>query len=204
MAASVAIQNAEVRGQVIERVIRESVRLLQVPEELACGRAYLRDPADAAYVQKMNYFLLRGVGRHPLMTDDRSRNIVVRETDPLQWKTSFALLTGTGRLVSFQDYKYFREPGAQETYVRMSARFEDRTQLLITFDEFPEVPKCVAGIIPPRGLAVKCPRVAHYFDAVVETQDDSVKKRYATPYVLEWALAGAASLTAEHVVYNRV
>ena len=76
--------------------------------------------------------------------------------------------------------------------------------MLIPFDEFPEVPKCVAGVIPPRGLAVRCPRVAYYFGAVVETQDDSVKKRYATSYVLEWAHAMAASLTAEHVVYNRV
>ena len=54
--ASVAIQNAEVRGQVIERVIRESIRSFQVPEELACDREFLRDPADAAYVEKMNYF----------------------------------------------------------------------------------------------------------------------------------------------------
>ena len=103
IAASVAIQNAEVRGQVIERFIRESVHWFQVPEELACDRAFLGDPADAAYVEKINDFLLRGVGRHPLITDDRSRNIVVREMDPRQWKTSFALLAGTGRLVSFQD-----------------------------------------------------------------------------------------------------
>ena len=31
-----------------------------------------------------------------------------------------------------------------------------------------------------------------------------MKKRYATSYVLTWAHAVAASLTAEHVVYNRV
>ena len=85
----------------------------------------------------------------------------------------------------------------------MSGRFEDITRLLIPLDEFPEVPKCVAGI-PPRGLAVRCRRVAYYFRAVVETQDDSVKERYATSYVLEWAHAVAASRTAEHVVYNRV
>ena len=99
MAASVAIQNAEVSGQVIERFIRDSVSSFQVPDELACDRAFLRNPADAEYVEKMNDFLLGGVGRHSLMTDDRSRNIVVRETDPPQWKTSFALLAGTGRLV---------------------------------------------------------------------------------------------------------
>ena len=54
------------------------------PKDLACHRAYLVDPADAAYVEEMNDFLLRSVSRHPLMTDDRFRNIVVRETDPRQ------------------------------------------------------------------------------------------------------------------------
>ena len=161
MAASVAIQNAKVRGQVVERFIRESVRLFQVPEEPACDRGVLGDPGDAAYVKKMKDFLPREVGRYSLMTDDWSRNIVVvREMDPLQWKTSFALLACTGRLVSFQYYTYFRELGAHETDFRMSGRFEDRTQLLIPFDESPEIPKCVAGTITPRGLAVRCPRVA--------------------------------------------
>ena len=150
MAASVAIQNVEVRGQVIERFIQGSVPSFQVPEELADDRSYLVNLTDAAYVKKMNVFLLRGVGRHPLMTDDRSRNIAVRDTDPRQWKRSFALLADTGRLVSFHDYTYFREPGANETDVRMSGRFEDRSRLLIAFDEFPEVPKFVAGITPPR------------------------------------------------------
>ena len=50
----------------------------------------------------------------------------------------------------------------------------------------------------------RCPRVAYYFGAVVEIDDDSVKRRYATSYVPEWAHAVAASLTTEHVVYNRV
>ena len=50
----------------------------QVPEELVYDREFLGDPADAAFVEKMNYFKLRGVGRDPLKTDDRSRNIVVR------------------------------------------------------------------------------------------------------------------------------
>ena len=49
MGASVAIQNAEVRGQLIDRFFRESVRSFPVPEELACDRAFLADPADAAY-----------------------------------------------------------------------------------------------------------------------------------------------------------
>ena len=84
MAALVAIQNAEVSGQVVKRFIRELVHSFQVPEELACDRAFLEDPADAAYVEKMNAVLLHGVDRHPLMTDDRSRNIVLRETDPRQ------------------------------------------------------------------------------------------------------------------------
>ena len=106
--------------------------------------------------------------------------------------------------MSLHDYTYVREVGAHETDVRMSRRFEDRTRLRIPLDELPVVPKCVAGIIPPRGLAVWCPRVAYYFGAVIETQDDSVKNRYAKSYVLEWANAVAASLTAENVVYNGV
>ena len=100
-------------------------------------------------------------------------------------------------------------PGAVDesrwaVFPRRELLWEDVCRLSRPFDEFPEVPKCVAGIIPPRGFAVRCPRVAYYFGAVVETQDDSVKKRYATSYVLEWAHAVAESLTAEHVVYNRV
>ena len=201
---SLVNQNAEIRGQVMERFLRESTRSFQVPKEFDCYRAFLADPADAIYVEKMNAYLFRGEGRHPMMTDDRVRNIVVRETDPRQWKTAFALLVGTGRLVSFQDYTYFREPGAHETDVRMSGRFEDRTRLVVPFDELPEVPMCLAGIIPPRGLAVKSPRVAYYFVATVDTRRKSVKKRYATAYVLEWAHAVAAALTLEHVMYNRV
>ena len=202
--ASVVNQNAKMRGQVMERFLRESTRSFQVPKEFECDRAYLADPADAICVEKMNAYLFRGEGRHPMMADDRVRNIVVRETDSRQWKTAFALLVGTGRWGSFQDYTYFREPGAHETDVRMSGRFEDRTRLAVTFDELPQVPMCLAGIIPPRGLAVKSPRVAYYFGATVDTGCKSVKTRYATEYVLEWAQAVAAALTLEHVMYNRV
>ena len=136
-------------------------------------------------MEKVNAYLFRGEGRHPIMTDYRVHNIVVRETDPRQWKTAIAMLVGTGRLVSFQDYTYFREPGAHETDVHMALRFEDRTRLVIPIDEFPEVPMCLAGIRHSRGLAVKSKRVAYYFGATVDTQCKSVKKRYATAYVLE-------------------
>ena len=202
--ASVVNQNAEIRGQVMERLLRESTQSFQVPKEFERDRAFLADPADAIYVETMNAYLFRGEGRHPMMTDDRVRNIVVRETDPRQWKTVFALLVGTGRLVSFQDYTYFRKPGAHETDVRMSGNFKDRTRSVVPFDELPEVPMCLAGIIPPRGLAVKSPRVAYYFGATVDTRCKSVEKQYATAYVLEWAHALAAALTLEHVMYNRV
>ena len=77
-----------------------------------------------------------------MLTDDRVRNVVVHETDPRRRKTAFALVVGTGRLVSFQDYTYFREVGAHGTDVRMSGRYEDRTKLLVSYDEFPEVPFC--------------------------------------------------------------
>ena len=197
--ASVVNQNAEIRDRVIGRFLRESTRSFQIPKELECDRAFLADPADAIYVEKMNAYLFRGKGRHPIMTDDGFCRVVFCETDPRQWKTAFALLAGTGRLISFQDYTYFQEPGAHETDVRMSEWFEDRTRLVVPFDEFPEVPMCLVRIIPPRGLAVQSPRVAYYFGATVDSRCKLVKKRYATAYVLKWA-----ALTLEHVVYSRV
>ena len=83
-----------------------------------------------------------------MMTDDRVRNILVLENDPRQWKTSLAFLIGTGRLVSFQNYTYSRQPGSHETYVCMFGRVEDRTWLVVPFDELSEFPMCFAGIIP--------------------------------------------------------
>ena len=106
--ASVVNQNAEIRGQVMGRFFLESTRSFQVPKEFECDRAFLAEPADTIYVEKMNAYLFQGEGRHPMMTDNRVRNILVRER---QWKTAFALLVGTGRWGSFQDYTYFREPG---------------------------------------------------------------------------------------------
>lgn len=132
-----------------------------MPNGFECDRAYLVHPADTLYLEKMNAYSFRGEGRHPLMTDNRGRNIVVREVDPRQWKAAVALLVGKGRLMLFQDYTYLREPGAQETDLCLSGRFEERTRLMIPFDELPEVPVCVAGIIPPRGLAVKSLRLAY-------------------------------------------
>ena len=85
----------------------------------------------------------------------------------------------------------------------MSGKFDDRTRL-VPFDEFPEVPMCLVEIIPPRGLALQSTRVAYYFGATVDSRCKSVKKRYATAYVLEWAHAVAAALTLQHVVYSRV
>ena len=151
----------------MERFLRESNRSFQLPKEFECDVVFLAYPADAIYAEKMNANLLRGEGWYQMMTDDRVRNIVVRETDPRQCKTSFALMVVTGRLVSFQDIKYFREPGAHETDVRMSGRFEDRTRLVVPFDELPEVPMYLAGIIPPLGLAVRSPREAYYFGALI-------------------------------------
>ena len=204
LASTVAMQDAEIREEIMGRVFRESVRSYQVPKEIECDCAFLVEAADAIYVERMNEYLFQGVGRHPMLTDDRVRNFVVHETDPRRWKTAFALLVGTGRLVSFQDYTYFREVGAHGTDVRMSGLYEDCTKLLVSYDEFPEVPLCVAGIIPPRGLAFKSPWVAHYFGASREAQDGAAKKWYATAYVLEWAHAIAASPTMEHAVHNRV
>ena len=73
------------------------------PERARLCLGVLVNPAYAPYVEKINDFLLRGVDRHPLMTDARIRSIVVRETDPRQWKTSSALLACTDLMVSFQD-----------------------------------------------------------------------------------------------------
>ena len=85
----------------MERFRRESTRSFQVPKKFEYDRGLLADPADAIYVEKMNAYLFRGEWRHPMMNDDRVRNVVVRETDPCQLKTAFAFLVGTGRLLSF-------------------------------------------------------------------------------------------------------
>ena len=114
-------QNAGIHGQVMERSRCESTRPFQVPKEFECDRAFLVDPADAIYVERMNVYLFREEGRHPMMTDDRVRNIAVREVDSRQWKTASALLVGTSRLGSFHDYTHFRELGAHETDVRVSS-----------------------------------------------------------------------------------
>ena len=82
--ASVVNLNAEIRGQFMERFLREQTRPFQVPKELECDRTFLADPADAIYVENMTAYLFRGEGRHPMMTDDRVRNVVVRETDSRQ------------------------------------------------------------------------------------------------------------------------
>ena len=87
----------------------------------------------------------------------------------------------------------------------MAGRYENRTKLLVSYDEFPEMTLCVEGIIPPRGPAVQGPRVAHYFGATTtEARGEPTRKRYETAYVLEWAHAITASLTVEYAVYNRV
>lgn len=64
-AAPVAVQSAEGRSQVIRRIIRETVRSFQVPKGRVCDREYLVDPANAQYVEKMNYFMRLEVGLHP-------------------------------------------------------------------------------------------------------------------------------------------
>ena len=173
-----------------------------MPRQLECDRAFLIDASGAVYVERMNEYLIRGNGRHPMLTDFRFRNVLIHENGPRRWKTAFSLLVGTGRVVSFQYYTYFREMGSHGTDVRMAGRCEDRTKQLVSYDEFPEVPLCVARIIPPRGLAVKGPRVAHYFGATTEARGERTRKRYETAYMLEWAYAIEASLTVEYAVYN--
>lgn len=75
---------------------------------------------------------------------------------------------------------------------------------MIPFDELPKVPVWVAGIITPRCLTVRSPRVAYYFGATVDARGESEKRSYATSYILEWAHAFAAALTLDHVMCNRV
>ena len=103
MALTVAMQDGEIRDEIMERVFRESVRSYQVPKEPECDRAFLVEAADPIYVECKNEYLFRGIGRHPILTDDRVRNFVVHRTDPRRRKTAFAFLVGTGWLVSFQD-----------------------------------------------------------------------------------------------------
>ena len=90
------------------------------------------------------------------------------------------------------------------TDVRTAGRCEDRTKLLVSYDDCPEIPLCVAGIIPLRDLAVLGPRVAYYLGDLSKRGTNLQKKQYATAYVLGWSHATAASLTVEYDVYNRV
>ena len=52
--ASVVNQNTEIRGQVMDRFLRDSTRSFQVLKEFECDRAFLADPTDEIYVEKMN------------------------------------------------------------------------------------------------------------------------------------------------------
>ena len=55
-------QKTEIRGQVMERYLRESTRSFQVPNEFECDRVFLADPADAIYMEKMHAYFSEGKG----------------------------------------------------------------------------------------------------------------------------------------------
>ena len=60
--ASVVNQSAEIRKQGMEWFLRESPRSFQVPKEFECDRAFLADPADAIYFERMNRYMFREKG----------------------------------------------------------------------------------------------------------------------------------------------
>ena len=81
---------------------------------------------DGLNVKKTSAWLFDSVGRFAVMSSGSVRNVV----DGLlqrEWKAAFSLLVGSGQVISFADYTYFRGLHADETDVVFCGRFEDRT-----------------------------------------------------------------------------
>ena len=135
----------------------------QIPSDIRCDRTFLEHARDGVHVKEMSEWSFEGGATMPLLRMDAIRNGVVSERGMQEWKTSLSMRMGTGRVISFADYFCFRSMDAHETDVRFCGRFDDRTTMLVPFDEFPMVLPVVAGVVPPLSLGVRLQRVAHYF-----------------------------------------
>ena len=65
----------------------------------------------------------------------------------------FSVIGGYGRRGFVPGLHALSRAGAHVTNVRMSFWYEDRTKLLVSYDELPDVLLCVAEVVPPLGLA---------------------------------------------------
>ena len=176
----------------------------QIPGTVRCDRTFMGDAVDGLYVKKTSAWLFDGVGRFPVTSTGSVRNVMVDERLQREWKTSFSLLVGSGRVISFADYTCFRGLHAHETDERFCGRFEDRTTTLVPFYDFPAVPSVVSAVFPPLSLSVRLPRVAFYFGQVVLSASDIIRKRYERAYVVEWAYGVAPALGLEWGAFRRV
>ena len=85
------------------------------------------------------------------------------------------MFMGAGRFISFPDYTCFRGMEAHDTDVRFCGKFEERTTMVVPFYDFPVVPPVVAGVVPPLSIALRLPRVAHYFRQTKNLQQPVVR-----------------------------
>ena len=140
----------------------------------------------------------------PVLTTAAIKNVVMGERSAREWKTSLAMLMGSGRVISFAYYQCFRSMDAHETDFRFCGRFDERTTMLVPLYEFPMIPPMVAGIMPQLSLAVRFQRVAYYFGNMEKSQGADVRERYERAYVIERAYAMAAALGLDVEVFRKV
>ena len=186
------------------RYMERSGCRFQIPSDIRCDRTFLEHARDEVYVKEMSEWLSDGGATMPLLRMDAIRNVVVGERGMREWKTSVLMRMGSGGVISFEDYFCFRGMEAHETDVRFCGRLDDRTTMLVPFYDFRMVPPVVAGVVPPLSLAVRLPRVAHYFANTEKSEGPEVSKRYERAYVVEWAYAIAAALGLDVEVFRRV
>ena len=152
----------------------------------------------------MSEWLLEGGTTTSLLRMDSIRNVVVGERGMREWKTSLSMRMGSGRVISFTYYSCFWSMESHETDVLFCGRFDERITMLVLFYEFPMIPPVVSGVVPPLILAVRLPRVGHYFGNIEKSEGFEGTKIYERAYVFEWAYGIAAALGLGVDVFRRV
>ena len=190
--------------EVHRRFLERSRCRFQIPADVRYDRTFLEEARDGLLVKAMHTWLFKRSERLPMPGCDTMRNAVVDERGQRVGKTSLSMFVGAGRVISFPDYACFRGMDAHETDIRFCGNFEGPTTVVVPFYDFPVVPPVVAGVVPPSNIAVRLPRVAHYFGQTEKSQEPAVRKRYERAYVIEWAHAIAASLGLDLRIVRRV
>ena len=176
----------------------------QIPSDTRRDRTFLEHARDGLYVKEMSEWLFEGGTTMPLQRMDAIRNVVVGGRGMREWKTSLSMRMGSGWVIALPKYFCFRSMDAQKTDAGFCGRFDERTTMLVPFYEFAMVLLVVARVLPPLSLAVRFPRVAHYFSNTEKSEVPKVGKRYECPYVVEWAYGIAAALGLDFEVFRRV